>query len=143
MGGESAALANRPGTRAATDVRGGSAGRTSFARRDALHQLAQGKVADGVFGTVARTAIVRAAQNFGLGPADSRAFVPKPAKHGVLNGQEAIFAGSKGKTAMDVRVFVGQSAGRFPVVLTLYTLRGKMHHLDEHVRRAWSRISYL
>ena len=44
---------------------------------------------------------------------------------------------------MDVRIFVGQARGRYPVVLTLYTLQGKMQNLNEVVRRTWGNVDYL
>lgn len=101
------------------------------------------RVADSVFATMAKTAITRASQNFGLSVAQSRALDVRPARYGVLAGHVADFAGNMNGTAMDVRIFIGQSPGRFPVVLTLHTLRDKIQHLDEHVRRAWTKLSYL
>ncbi|GIZ52334.1 hypothetical protein NCCP691_23480 [Noviherbaspirillum aridicola] len=101
------------------------------------------RVAEGAFATMARTAITRASQNFGLNVAASRALTILPAKHASLSGHEADFVGTVQGVAMDVRIFVGQEKGRFPVVLTLYTRKGKIHHLEQHVRRAWGRLAYL
>lgn len=91
---------------------------------------------------VARSAIRQASQHFGLDPGRSRMLVIKPASHGALQGFEADFAGKSEGVAMDVRIFVGLAPGQFPVALTVYTLPGKMAHLEECVRRGWGRLNY-
>ena len=44
---------------------------------------------------------------------------------------------------MDVKIFVGQANGKFPVALSIYTLEGKMVHLAEVVRHTWGNLAYL
>ena len=92
---------------------------------------------------VAITAIRRASQNFGLNLGQSRGIQPVPAEYGVLRGYEATFGGSADGVPMDVTVFVGQAPGKFPVALSIYTLRGKMPSLDEQRRRSWTKLNYL
>ena len=92
---------------------------------------------------VAQTASARASQNFGLNASQARSVVKLPATHGVLNGLAGTFVGQVDGTAMDVQIFVGQAEGRFPVALSIYTLAGKMKHLNEVVRRSWGQLAYL
>jgi hypothetical protein len=92
---------------------------------------------------VANTAIQRASQNFGLNLGQARAVSRSAAQYGVLSGFEGQFVGRVQGVAMDVKVFVGQTSGRFPVALSLYTLKGKMGHLGEVLRRSWGQLAYL
>ena len=92
---------------------------------------------------VAQTAVARASQNFGLNASQARGVVRFPAAYGVLKGVEGSFLGQVEGVAMDVRIFVGHTAGRFPVALSLYTLAGKMQNLSDVVRRGWGRLAYL
>lgn len=93
--------------------------------------------------TVAVTAIRSGARNFGLHKAAARGVKIVPKQYGVLAGYEGNFVGQAQGMQMDVKVFVGQKTGKFPVVLTIYTLKGKMGHLNEVIRRSWTNISYL
>lgn len=88
-------------------------------------------------------AIRRAAQNYRVPPAIRLSLMPKPASHGMLEGYESVFEGTAQGDAVDVKVFIGQAAGKFPVAMQAYTLRGKMAHLDEPIRRAWGKLKYL
>lgn len=92
---------------------------------------------------VATSAIRRASQNFGLNVRQARAIQPQPATYGVLQGYEASFYGVANGVGMDVMVFVGQAPGKFPVALTMYTLRGKIGSLAEQRRRSWTMLKYL
>lgn len=92
---------------------------------------------------MAQSAIGRASQNFGLSANQGRSVLKLPAVHGVLNGLTGSFIGKIDGVAMDVQIFVGQAEGRFPVALSIYTLAGKMKHLNEVVRRSWGQLSYL
>jgi hypothetical protein len=92
---------------------------------------------------VATSAIRRASQNFGLNAGQSRGIAPRPVAYGNLQGYEASFTGRTDGVPMDVRIFVGQAAGKFPVVLCIYTLQGKMGQLGEVIRRGWGRVNYL
>ena len=62
---------------------------------------------------------------------------------GILEGYEAVFAGRGGGQPLDVRVFVGAAPGKPLVAMHAYTLRGKMAHISENIRRAWSNVKYL
>ncbi|MFT5535260.1 MAG: hypothetical protein ACI802_003524 [Candidatus Paceibacteria bacterium] len=92
---------------------------------------------------VAKSAIRQASQHFGLDPGRSRMLAIKPASHGALRGFEADFAGKTDGVPMDVKIFVGQAAGQFPIALTVTTLQGKMAHLEESIRRGWGRLNYM
>jgi hypothetical protein len=101
------------------------------------------QVTDAQMRVVASTAIQTASKNFGLDAGRAQAIKQVEATHGVLKGMEGQFVGRQQGQAIDVRIFVGHSSGRFPVALTIYTLEGKMGHFAEVVRRAWGRVAYL
>lgn len=101
------------------------------------------RVSPDMMQSMATAAIRRASRNFGLNVAQGRGIMPGPAAYGVLQGFEATFTGTVQGVPMDIKIFVGQAAGRFPVALSLYTLQGKMTHLGEHIRRGWGRLKYL
>lgn len=92
---------------------------------------------------MATKAIKQASLNFGLTPAQSASILALKADYGVLSGYEATFTGSADGVPMDVTVFVGQQPGKFPVALSMYTIKGKIGALAEQRRRAWTRIRYL
>ena len=92
---------------------------------------------------MASTAVRRASRNFGLSEARAGGLELTPARYGSLVGYESVFPGVADRMAVDVLVFVGQAPGRFPVALSLYTMRGKMASLDEQRRRAWGKLAYL
>lgn len=101
------------------------------------------RVDDTAFPLVAETAIRRGSENFGLNKHRARQIRVKPAHYGVLDGFEGDFEGRAQGLAMDVKIFVGRQSGRFPVVLTVYTLKGKLTLLSEVIRRGFSRLRYL
>lgn len=101
------------------------------------------KVHDNLLYETAVGAIRRASQNFGVSENHSRAIFPTAATYGSLTGFEGNFAGVAQGTTMDVKIFVGQASGKFPVVMTIYTQEGKMVHLNEQIRRAWGKVKYL
>jgi hypothetical protein len=101
------------------------------------------RTADDKLYGLASAAIRRASQNFGLTIGQARGLQVVGAEYGLLRGYQSIFEGSSEGTAMDVVVFVGQAPGRFPVVLCLYTQRGKIGNLTEHRRRSWGKLKYL
>lgn len=103
----------------------------------------QERVADEHFETMARAALQTAGRNFGLNVAQAGSVRIQAARYGVLEGWESGFAGRAQGDAVDVKLFVGRKPGRFPVVLTAYTLQGKMQHLAEVLRRAWGNVDYL
>lgn len=98
---------------------------------------------DSTLSTMATTAIRAASRNFGLTLGQARALHPVQAEYGVLRGYQAAFDGTGQGQALDVMMFAGQAPGRFPVVLNICTLRGKMGSLVEHRRRAWTSLKYL
>lgn len=101
------------------------------------------KVQDNLMFETALGAVRRASRNFGVSDNQSRAITLTPASYGPLKGYEGRFAGVSQSTPMDVRIFVGQAGGKFPVVLTVYTQSGKMAQLNEQIRRAWGKVRYL
>jgi hypothetical protein len=92
---------------------------------------------------MAVTAIRRASENFGLNAAQARGIQPYEANYGDLRGFEGTFEGVAGGMPAEVRVFVGQAPGKFPVALSVYTLRGKLNNLNEPLRRSWGKVKYL
>lgn len=101
------------------------------------------KVAPAQFRGVAYSALQHASQNFGLSPGKARVLDIEGAQHGVLAGHEVQFVGKVDGTAADVRIFIGMQPGRALVVITAYTVQGKMGHLQEAIRRGWGNVSYL
>lgn len=92
---------------------------------------------------VASAAIRRASENFGLNRGQSRGIAIHATGYGELKGYEADFVGRAQRVPMDVKIFVGQTAGKYPVVLCIYTLEGKMTQLNEVIRRSWQRVKYI
>jgi hypothetical protein len=103
----------------------------------------QEKVATAQFQNMAKQALRRASANWGLLPAEMRAIPLMVQKYGVLDGYEANFVGKSDEVLMDVKIFVGQAEGRFPVILWIYTQQGKMDNLVEVIRRSWGKLTYL
>lgn len=101
------------------------------------------KVAGVQFQQVAFTAIRRASQNFGMSAGVARSLHPLEATYGVLKGYESTFYGKVDGVAVDVTVFVGQADGKFPVALSMYTIKDKMETLSEQRRRSWTKLRYL
>jgi hypothetical protein len=92
---------------------------------------------------VATTAIRRAAENYNLPGPQRVVLKPTPVSYGAFNGYEATFDGWANSEAVEVKVFVGQAAGGFPVAMQAYTLRGQLAQLREPIRRAWASLKYL
>jgi hypothetical protein len=61
---------------------------------------------------------------------------PQPAPYDGLQGHEAGFEAWANGEAIEVKVFVRHTPGRFPVAMQAYTLRQKIAHLKEPMRRA-------
>ena len=101
------------------------------------------KVSTADFQNMAKQALRRASVNWGLLPAETRAIPLTTQKYGILEGFEGNFVGKSAEVLMDVKIFVGQSEGRFPVFLWIYTPQGKMDNLSEVIRRSWSKLTYL
>jgi hypothetical protein len=103
----------------------------------------QEKVPTAQFENMAKQALRRASANWGLQAAEIRAIPITVQKYGVLDGLEGNFVGKTDEILMDVKIFIGQSEGRFPVILWIYTQQGKMDNLVEVIRRSWSKLTYL
>jgi hypothetical protein len=92
---------------------------------------------------VARGALRQAARNYGLGDDVIRSIALKPAKYGELQGFEAEFPAVADDVPVDVRVFFGHQPGKPLVAMQVFTLRGKLRHLSEQIRRSWGNVRYL
>ncbi|HEX5737371.1 MAG TPA: hypothetical protein VFY22_02575, partial [Hydrogenophaga sp.] len=101
------------------------------------------KLPDLLIPAMARNAIQTAAPNFGLSASQASGLIPKAATYGVLKGREADFVGRMQGIDMDVRIFVGQSSGRYPVVLTIYTPMGRVRQLADVIDRSWGQLAYM
>lgn len=64
-------------------------------------------------------------------------------KYGELIGYEATFEAMPEQLPIDVHVFCGHREGKAAVVMQVVTLRGKLPHLSEHIRRSWTHLRYL
>ena len=96
-----------------------------------------------VLAGVAKTAIRQAAENYRVTPTVRVVLEPQPARYGSLTGYESSFEGWANGEAVEVKVFVGHVPGSAPVAMQVYTLRGKLAHLSEPIRRAWTNVKYL
>lgn len=65
------------------------------------------------------------------------------ARYGDLIGYEATFQAEARNIPIDVRVFAGHREGKPMVVLQVVTLKGKLTHVAEHIRRSWTHVRYL
>jgi hypothetical protein len=101
------------------------------------------KLPDILVPAMARSAIRTAAPNFGLPASQAKAIVPTLASYGVLKGGQADFIGKIQGIDMDVRIFVGQAKGQYPVVLTFYAPKGGLNQLVEVINRSWGHLDYL
>jgi hypothetical protein len=95
------------------------------------------------FGEAARGAVYQAALNYGLAAEASRAIALRPVVYGDLDGFEADFSAVADGTPVDVRVFFGHRPGKPAVSMQVYTLRDKLPHLAEQIRRSWTNVRYL
>lgn len=96
-----------------------------------------------LFETMADTAIRTASANYGLNKGQARAIPVVPRTWGLLAGHEGDFSGRAQGQRLDVKIFVGQQEGKYPVVAQIYTQAGKMADLQDVIRRCWSNITYL
>jgi hypothetical protein len=95
------------------------------------------------FGEAARGAVYQAALNYGLASEASRALTLRPVIYGDLQGFESDFTAVADSVPVDVRVFFGHKPGRPAVAMQIYTLKGKLPHLSQQIRRSWSNVRYL
>lgn len=66
-----------------------------------------------------------------------------PRNYGDLTGYEATFHAEADNMPIDVLIFCGHREGRSAVVMQTVTLRDKLPHLSEHIRRSWTNVRYL
>jgi hypothetical protein len=92
---------------------------------------------------VARTAIQTGAKNYKVFEEIISQLKLIKATYGVLTGYESDFSGLAQGDEVDVKVFVGHQPGKGPVMLQIYTLKGKLPHVSEQIRRSWNNVSYL
>lgn len=91
--------------------------------------------------TAARGALHQVAANLGVRFPDRISI--KPRQYGDLTGFESVFQAESERVPIDVRAFCGHRAGKPAVVMQVSTLRNKLPHLNEHLRRSWSHVRYL
>lgn len=63
--------------------------------------------------------------------------------YGELTGYETTFQAESDNLPIDVRIFCGHRPGQPAVVMQVVTLKDKLPHLSEHIRRSWSKVRYL
>lgn len=64
-------------------------------------------------------------------------------QYGDLTGYEATFQAESDDLPIDVHLFCGHREGKPAVVMQVVTLRDKLPHLSEHIRRSWTHLRYL
>lgn len=89
----------------------------------------------------ARGAIDQVAANHGVQAPNPIAIEPQ--RYGELIGFESTFKARSEQVPIDVRVFFGHRPGKPAVLMQVSTLRTKLPHLSEHIRRAWTHVRYL
>lgn len=92
---------------------------------------------------VAVSAIQQAGRNYQLAGERVEHIDTASSTYGELTGYEATFSGVANEEEVDVKVFVGYKPGKGPVVMQCYTLKGKLPHISEQIRRAWTNVKYL
>ncbi|MEM8499617.1 MAG: hypothetical protein AAF542_16460 [Pseudomonadota bacterium] len=66
-----------------------------------------------------------------------------PASYGEMVGFESSFPGFARGDPVDIKAFVGRVEGQGTIMMQVYTLRGKLPHISESIRRSWTNIRYL
>lgn len=64
-------------------------------------------------------------------------------QYGDLKGYEATFHAESDNLPIDVHVFCGHREGKPAVVMQVVTLKDRLPHLSEHIRRSWTHLRYL
>lgn len=91
--------------------------------------------------SAARGALHQVAANFRVRFPDRISI--KPQQYGDLIGLESVFEAESEGVPIHVRAFCGHQPGKPAVVMQMSTLRDKLPHLNEHLRRSWSHVRYL
>jgi hypothetical protein len=89
----------------------------------------------------ARGAIHAAARNYQVASVETIALKEK--RYGDLTGFEAMFSANAHGTPVDVQIFLGHQLGKPAVLMHAYTLKGKLDHISEQIRRSWNNVKYL
>ena len=101
------------------------------------------EVVEGELEEIARTAILTAAHNYKAKVNQEEKITPVQITYNELTGYEATFSGVANGEEVDVKIFVGHKPGKGPVAMQVYTLKGKLPHLSEQIRRSWNNVKYL
>lgn len=101
------------------------------------------EVAESELLEVATSAIHTAARNYQVTEPDISGIQITPVRYSELHGFEGVFSGVAQGDPVDVKVFIGQREGKSPVCVQIYTLKGKLPHLSEQIRRSWQHLRYL
>lgn len=101
----------------------------------------QTKFADGDIEAAARGALYQVAANYGVRSSDQLSIERKG--YGELSGYESVFTALSQQVPIEVRAFCGHRPGHPAVVMQAATLRNKLGHLSEQIRRSWSHVGYL
>ncbi len=101
------------------------------------------KFSQAEFPRAARSAVDEAARNYGVPDGKLAGIALKPASYGAFSGYEAEFSAVADTVPVDVRVFFGHQPGKPAVAMQVFTLKGKLPHLSEQIRRSWSNVKYL
>lgn len=94
----------------------------------------QDEMEDGTRGVVHQMAI-----NYGVPPPRHL----RQRQYGELTGYEVTFQAESDGLPIDVLLFCGQREGQAAVVMQVVTLRDRLAHLSEHIRRSWTHVRYL
>jgi len=92
---------------------------------------------------VALTTFKTAGANYKVSQKQLKSIEPVNVVYGDLTGYETILSGKAHGDPVDIKIFVGQKEGKGPVTMQVYTLKGKLGHISEHIRRSWTNIKYL
>ncbi|MEW8624449.1 MAG: hypothetical protein AB2551_01685 [Candidatus Thiodiazotropha sp.] len=92
---------------------------------------------------VATTAIRSGAKNYKVSDNDIQRMEPYLTNYGNLVGYESNYRGMADGNEVDVKVFVGHKQGEGPIMMQIYTLKDKLPHIKEQIRRSWTNITYL
>ena len=99
------------------------------------------KFDDGDIESAARGALHQVAANYGVrSPGE---LVIERKQYGELSGYESVFTATSQQVPVQVRVFCGHLPGQPAVVMQVSTLKNKLEHLSEQIRRSWSNVRYL
>ena len=95
------------------------------------------------FPVAAKGAVYQAARNYGLAEAVAKALPLKAARYGDLSGYESTFSANTGSVPVDVKVFFGHQPGKPAVAMQVFTLKDRLSHISENIRRSWGHVRYL